>query len=247
MRYFSKRLVTMHLISWAAIVTCLMLSNWQWSRAHYIPKIDQTNRQLSFNELSPLRDFLPPTSVGIKTSISGTWQPNSRMEFTERPTDGSLLINPNPGTDAIVSWAVPIGKWVLDVVTLSDGSSVGVVHGWANAEDLVPEVSGAVDLVGVMQPSESASAKNLFKLPNYISTSEILKKANSTLHDGYFVASTATSGLEVVKPIFDAPQKASLHWRNVIYTGNWIVFALIIFGMWWRIIQEETKAQKESS
>lgn len=237
MRFFSRRLATINLLSLIAIVGCLFLGKWQWDRAHYIAP--STSSSGNFSDLSPIRDYLPPTSVGIETNISGTWQPNSRLEFGERPVDGKQLINPEPGTDTVVSWAVPVGNWVLDVLTLSDGSSVGVVRGWAPTDSQVASPIGEVTLTGVMQPSESPNSKNFINLPSYITTESILAKASSTLHDGYFVASQASDGLTVVKPIFDTPQKTGLHWRNVVYTGNWIIFAIILTGMWWRIIQEE--------
>jgi hypothetical protein len=72
-----------------------------------------------------------------------------------------------------------------------------------------------------------------------------LAKSESSLHDGYFVSTTPTEGLELVKPIYDTPLELSVQWRNVIYTFNWIIFGLIILGMWWRIIQDEVKLQSQ--
>lgn len=245
MRYLSKRLVLINSLAITAVVGCLFLGNWQWERAHYTAPADSSNG--NFSDLSPLRDYLPPTSIGIKTLVTGTWQPNSRLEFGDRPADGKQLINPKPGSDTVVSLAAPIGNWILDVLTLSDGSSVGVVRGWAPKDSKVDLPNGEVTLTGVMQPSESPEARFLVNLPSYITTESVLAKANSTLHDGYFVASDAQAGLTVVKPIFDTPQKTGLHWRNVVYTGNWIIFAVIIAGMWWRIIQEELKQTNKES
>lgn len=245
MRYFSKRLVLINLLAVTAVVGCLFLGNWQWQRAHYTAPADISTG--NFSDLSPLRDYLPPTSIGVKTSITGTWQPESRIEFEQRPIDGKQLINQEPGNEKAVTWSVPVGNWVLDVLTLSDGSSVGVVRGWAPSESKIPAPTGVATLNGVMQPSESPAAKNLVNLPKYITTELILNEANSTLHDGYFVTSDAANGLTIVKPIFDSPQETGLHWRNVVYTGNWIIFAIIIAGMWWRIIQEElNRTTKES-
>lgn len=226
-----------------AIATCLALSNWQWTRAHYVSAPKASNGSVSFNDLSPLRDFLPAGSVGIPTQVSGTWQPNSRLVFEERPVDGAQLVNTSPGSDAIVSWAVPVGAWIVDVLTLEDGSSLGVVRGWSAQPTSVAPATGKATLNGVMQPGEDATAKTLIHLPSYISTSEIMKKAKSTLHDGFFVSSTNT-GLELVKPTLTKPIKVSLHWRNVVYTLNWIIFAIIILGMWWRIIRDEVSEQK---
>jgi hypothetical protein len=43
-----------------------------------------------------------------------------------------------------------------------------------------------------------------------------------------------------------APERAavaSLHWRNVVYTFNWLVFALIIAAMWRRVILDMGKSE----
>lgn len=240
LRYFTKKLIAIHFLAISAIVVCLALSSWQWTKAHYASAPKPNDGSISFSELSPLRDFLPAGSIGIDTKVSGTWQPNSRLSFAQRPADGAQLINPNPGSESVVSWAVPIGSWIVDVLVLDDGSSLGVVRGWSDNPDQVPAPTGSVELTGVMQPSEDAAKRNLLNLPSYISTNTILAKADSTLHDGFFVASTST-GLETVKPTFGAPIKVELHWRNVVYTLNWIIFAVIILAMWWRIIRDEVK------
>lgn len=240
-RYFSKRLIAINLLAIIAIGTCAWLSHWQWSRAHYTAKVQVTNGKSNFSELSPLRDYLPPSSVGIPTTVSGTWQESGRLVFSERPVDGTNLINPTPGSHAIVSWAVPIGSWIVDILKLEDGSSLAVVRGWSQTPEKVATASGSANLTGVLQPSEDAPSVSLLDLPSYLTTNKVLAASDSTVHDGYLVSSTATPGLELVKPIFDTPMKVELHWRNVVYTFNWIIFGLIIFGMWWRIIQDELK------
>lgn len=240
-RYFSRRIIAINLIALAAVLVCAWLSNWQWQRAHYTQTTPASGEIVDFDQLSPLRDFLPPTSVGVKTTVSGTWQENGRMLFSERPLDGKQLINPDPDSKTIVSWAVPVGNWVVDLLNLPDGSSVGVVRGWALPDEVVPPVSGPAEVTGVLQPSEDSLGNGLIQLPNYLTTNALLEVANANMHDGYLVATEPTSSLKLVKPIFDSPQKVGLHWRNVVYTANWIIFGIIIAGMWWRIIQEEFK------
>lgn len=244
---FSKRIIGINLLALTAVLVCLWLSNWQWGKAHFTSSSTTTGQVQDFTELSPLRDYLPPTSVGVSTTITGTWQPNSRLLFGERPADGKALINPDPSSVAIPSWAVPVGSWVLDAVILPNGSSVGVVHGWLEDGKVSPPVDGQVTLTGVMQPSEESLGNGLFQLPEYITTNNILKVSSTNLHDGYFVVDTPTAGLEKVTPIFDSPQKVGLHWRNVVYTANWIVFAIIIAAMWWRIIQDELKQPEKET
>lgn len=242
-RYFSGRLIGIHLFALAAIFTCLWLGNWQWDRAHRTVQLETISGKTDFASLSPLRDYLPPSSVGIVTQVSGTWQSDGRIIFANRPIDGTQLILENNADFA----REQTGFWVLDILNLDSGSSLGVVHSWvSNATDIVT-LSGKVTITGVMQPSEFALQNSLIELPSYITTEEIVGRATTTVHDGYFVTSEAILGSQKVNPIFDEPQEAQLQWRNVIYTGNWVIFALIVGAMWWRIIQDEVKQLETSN
>lgn len=242
-RYFSGRLVAINLFALAAVVTCIWLGKWQWDRAHATVQVEITQGQADFAKLSPLRQYLPPSSVGVPTTVSGTWQSNGQIIFQNRPQNGSdLLIEFDKSAETKVD-INSAGIWVLDILTLTDGSSLGVVHSWLPNNENVPTVSGEVTLTGVMQPSELALTKTLIELPTYINTEDIVLNANSTVHDGYFVSAKPVIGEKAVGPIFAQPQEVKLQWRNVIYTGNWIIFAIIIAAMWWRIIQDELKQQ----
>ena len=242
-RYFSGRLIAINLFALAAVITCLWLGKWQWDRAHAIVQVELTDGQADFANLSPLRQYLPPSSVGVPTTVSGTWQPDGQLIFQNRTQNGSdLLIESDQSAELKIADQA-VGIWVLDVLTLTDGSSLGVVHSWLADEQEVEQLSGEVTLSGVMQPSELALTKTLINLPTYITTEEILKRAASTVHDGYFVSSKPIIGVNAVSPMFTQPQEVELQWRNVIYTGNWIIFAIIISAMWWRIIRDELNQQ----
>jgi cytochrome oxidase assembly protein ShyY1 len=242
-RYFSGRLIAINLFALAAVITCLWLGKWQWDRAHAIVQVELTDGQADFANLSPLRQYLPPSSVGVPTTVSGTWQPDGQLIFQNRPQNGSdLLIESDQSAELKIA-DQQVGIWVLDVLTLTDGSSLGVVHSWLADKQAVQQLSGEVTLTGVMQPSELALTKSLVELPAYITTENIVQKAKSTVHDGYFVSTKPLIGDQGVSPIFMQPQEVKLQWRNVIYTGNWVIFAIIISAMWWRIIQDELKQQ----
>lgn len=236
-RYFSSRLIGIHLFALAAVTTCLWLGNWQWQRAQTNVQVVTVNGQTDFQTLSPLRNYLPPSSVGVPTTVTGTWQPDGRIVFENRPANGELLTIENQEQFA----QVKKGVWVLDILNLETGSSVAVVHSWLPTADEAQELTGQVTVEGVLQPSELALTQTLVELPNYITTEVIVKKAISTVHDGYFVSAKPIIGNQKVSPIVPVAQETKLQWRNVIYTGNWIIFAIIIGAMWWRIIQEEVE------
>jgi len=74
-RHFTARLISTHALGLLSVLACLVLANWQWDRAQ-VYVAENSSIQKSFSELSPLRDYLPISSVGVPTNVSGTWQPS---------------------------------------------------------------------------------------------------------------------------------------------------------------------------
>ncbi len=228
-----------HILALLTIVACLALSRWQWTRAHVHTSMSATSGE--FTSLSPLGNYLPLGSVGAQTEVQGTWSRSGRFFVTERPTHGPSLINPNRGSTAVVSWAVPIGAWVCDVLILEDGSAIGVVRGWSENPQAVPPAKGMATVAGILQSSEDADYVSLVLLPELLTTNLVLSHSDVSVHDGYLVSSQPPRGLSAVDPIYTAAPKTSLHMRNVIYTANWIFFALLIVAMWLRVVRDSVK------
>ena len=237
-RYFSLRLLAIHVLGALSVLACLALAYWQWDRAHaYVPPESATT--LTFDELSPLRDYLPASSVGVPTSVSGTWQPDERILMPERVVDGKSMVNPDPNTEAVVSWAVPVGFWVVDIMELADESSLGVVRGFTENPDQIELASGEAAVTGVMQPSEDVPGLKLVNGIEPLTTDLIVENSRTIAHDGYLVATSSTDLLTLVNPIFTEPVVKGLNWRNVAYTFNWVFFAGIVAMMWVRVTRDE--------
>ena len=237
-RYFSLRLLAIHALGAISIVTCLALANWQWDRAQaYIPTNDTLVK--TFEELSPLRDFLPASSVGIPTTVTGTWQPDERILMPERIIDGKSMVNPDPETEVIAEWVGPIGYWVVDIMELADASSLGVVRGFTENPDQIAVAQGEAMVTGVMQPSEDVPGLKLVNKIKPLTTKLIVANSKSIAHDGYLVATSKTQSLTPVSPIFTEPVVSGLNWRNVAYTFNWIFFCAIVGMMWIRVVRDE--------
>jgi cytochrome oxidase assembly protein ShyY1 len=237
-RYFSFRILAIHLLGVFSVAACLALANWQWDRAQAYMPPENTAAQ-SFDELSPLRDYLPASSVGVSTSVTGTWQPTERILLFERVVDGKSMINPDPKTELLVEWAIPIGYWVVDIMELADGSSLGVVRGFTQVPEQIELASGEVTVTGVMQPSEDVPGLKLVNGIELLTTDLIVANSRTIAHDGYLVATSQTGSLIPVKPIFTEPIVQGLNWRNVAYTFNWIFFAVVVAMMWVRVIRDE--------
>ena len=237
-RYFSIRLLVIHALGSLSVIACLALAYWQWDRAQaYVPPESATT--LSFEELSPLRDYLPASSVGVPTSVTGTWQPEERILMPERIVDGKSMVNPNPELEVIAEFVPPVGYWVVDIMELADESSLGVVRGFTETPDQIALASGEATVSGVMQPSEDLPGLKLVNGIKPLTTNLIVENARTIAHDGYLVASSTSDSLIPVSPIFTEPVVKGLNWRNVAYTFNWVFFAGIVAMMWLRVARDE--------
>jgi cytochrome oxidase assembly protein ShyY1 len=239
-RYFSLRLFAIHELGAFSFIACVCLAYWQWDRAQaYVPPAGAT--ALSFEELSPLRDYLPASSVAVPTSITGTWQPDERILMPERVVDGKAMVNPDPETELQVQWQTPVGYWVVDIMELADESSVGVVRGFTESPDQIALASGIETVSGVMQPSEDVPGLKLVNDIKPLTTYLIVENSRTIAHDGYLVATSRTDSLTPVSPIFSEPVVKGLNWQNVAYTFNWLFFAGIVAMMWVRVARDEVE------
>jgi cytochrome oxidase assembly protein ShyY1 len=237
-RHFSLRLIAIHALGAFSFIACVGLAYWQWDRAQaYVPPESAT--VLSFDELSPLRDYLPASSVGVPTSVTGTWQPDERILMPERVVDGKSMVSPDPESEALVSWAVPVGYWVVDIMELADESSVGVVRGFTQTPDQIALATGDETVSGVMQPSEDVPGLKLVNGIEPLTTNLIVENSRTIAHDGYLVATSPAESLVPVSPIFTEPVVKGLNWQNVAYTFNWLFFAGIVAMMWVRVARDE--------
>jgi cytochrome oxidase assembly protein ShyY1 len=231
-----------HFLGFLALASCIALAAWQWDRAHMAPNATSVKESVPFEKLSPLRDFLPLASVGAETKVAGTWQPGERILLPNRIANGPSLVNPNPSETASYGFVDPVGFWVVDILELADGSSLGVVRGFTTDPKLVPDANGRTEISGVLQPSEDAPDVHLVNDLQLLTTNMITEKAKTIAHDGYLVASIGDGGLTTVVPIMAPSTTTKLHIRNVIYTFNWLIFGLIVFAMWFQVIRDELES-----
>lgn len=221
-----------------SVAACIALAYWQWDRAQsYVPL--ETSTSKSFEELSPLRDYLPASSVGVQTSVTGTWQPDDRILMPGRVIDGKSMVNTNPENSEVITLASPVGYWIVDIMELPDGSSLGVVRGFTQSPDQIELASGTETISGAMQPSEDVPGLELVNDIAPLTTELIVENSRTIAHDGYLVATSETEFLALVKPIFTEPLVGGLNWRNVVYTFNWVFFAGIVALMWVRVARDE--------
>ena len=125
---------------------------------------------------------------------------------------------------------------------LADGSALAVVLGCSRSDTQVNLPTGPVNLEGVLQPSEDSDLMALSTDVPRLTTEGIVALLGSTVHDGYLVATPEHSDLSAVVPRLPGAVAVPLHWRNIVYVGNWLTFALITLAMWVRVARDEAES-----
>ena len=221
-----------HCAGIAAIALCILLSQWQWDRAHVPNTGDTAVRTGNFDDLSPRREYLPVSSIGVQTTVTGTWLGENTFLLLNRFSNGADLLSQNPTSSQC--------DWVVTPLKLVDESVIAVVRGCTWDAPSAPEtVTGQITVTGLLQPSERSDAISIPANTDALTTEKVVAETNLSAHDGYLVLDQPTNGLTKVEPILTSTPEVPLHWRNVFYTFNWIFFALIVFAMWIRVVKDE--------
>ena len=236
-KYFSSNLLVKHALGLLLITACLLLSNWQWDRAHYTRQATLGTTPIQFEKLSNPRDYLPPSSVGQVAKVAGTWQTTGRVLLPNRPVDGRELIS---GFKSHKN--TQLGNWIIDLLRLEDGTSVAVVRGWQSSDHTFPNAIGRANILGLVQPAEDAPNDSVILAKPLITTKFLLQHAQTDVRDGFIVQSQAPASLSPITPSRQAFKSNGLRTLNVFYTFNWIFFAFLILLIWIRIVRGEVSS-----
>jgi len=236
-KYFQGRLLVTHALALLLTTVCLLLSHWQWTRAHYVRQASASSKPVAFEQLSQARDFLPPSSVGATTKLIGTWQPNSRILLAKRPADGRKLLE-GTQTSAIPS----LGTWVVNLLVLRDGTSVAVVRGWTSSDRGLIPATGPANISGIVQPAEDAPNEIAITAKPLLTTKFLLSHSRTDVRDGFVVETGVNGSLTQVVPTRQSFTSNGLRTLNVFYTFNWIFFAGLILIIWIRVVRDEVSS-----
>ena len=239
-KFFSAKLISLYFLGILLVSACLWLSHWQWERAHVARKATNPNQILDFAKLSKPKDFLPPTSVGQKTQVTGTWETGREVLFPNREADGRKLLESRAKRDKS-------GLWVVNFLDLKDGTSVAVVRGWIEESTRTTPAEGVAKVVGVVQPSEDAPYPTAVQGKPLLTTNFLLEHTKSNLRDGFIIEVGSEPPYQSVIPTRSPNSSNSLRPLNVFYTFNWIFFALFVIAIWRRIILDEVSSEKLSA
>ena len=223
-----RRAIAIHLLGLIGVAICLAAAHWQWDRAHTARASDV--RVVDFPTASPLRQFMPVSSIAASTSVEGTWVPGWRAVI-DRPADGTTVGN----------LSTQNCLWIVDALLLDDGSAIAIVRGCTNQTPF-PTSSGREVISGILQPSEDSGIAPLAPDQQKLTTRNLVAQLNLPMHDGYLVQVPPAQGLRLVTPILPNPVSVPLHWRNIVYVFNWLVFAAIVVAMWVRVVADERRS-----
>lgn len=236
-KYFTPKMIAIHIIAISFIVICGLFAQWQWARAHFTRIPQSSSAPIPFGELSVPKDYLPVSSIGAQTVVQGTWQPGSRFLLSQRPANGQLLID-TPANNSAMQTAQK-GYWIVDLLQLPDQSAVAVVRGWSAKKPDAAVPRSSTTVTGTVQPAEDSPGSNLISTPEQLTTKFILQHSSTDVRDGFIVAENAINDTVAVTPTREPATSDGLHWRNVVYTLNWIFFALLAIPMWVRVVRQE--------
>ena len=221
------------------VAICVGLGQWQldgWRAQRAAEQRDLTTRTpLPLLEVIGADDPFPGEDVGRPVTAVGSWVPGSGFLVGPRDSRGRE------------------GWWALGIARL-DGAptSVPVVIGWV-ARPLIPEVSGAVEVTGLLQPGEGSFAPDADptdrRFPE-VRLASLTQLAPDDLVSAFVVARSVSpapalgqrSTRVAVEEVPSVGVSTAL--RNFLYALQWFILALGALVVWGRFVRDELRAPR---
>jgi cytochrome oxidase assembly protein ShyY1 len=211
---------------------------WQERRAAERVDLTETDPVPITEVLGPDEPF-PTAGLGRPVDVRGTFL-----------DEGTVLVSGREGADG------DDGLWLVTPLSVGarDQPAVPVVRGWvagdADLEDLPAPPPGEVDVLGWLQPTESASEPDDDTTDRTIPSLRVadlvqLLPPEQDLYGAYVIAQDALptdADAGVVAATLDQLPPASRFTglRNILYAIEWWVFAAFAAFIWWRHVREAT-------
>jgi cytochrome oxidase assembly protein ShyY1 len=224
----------------AMVTLCLLLSRWQW---HRYEQRTQENARMDAALSAPPVDIaqlltptpaqaapspLDPALVWRMVSATGTFDPAGEVAVRRRPLDGHN------------------GFWIITPL-VTDAGVVLVNRGWAPAGKdtaTAPEVSsaptGIVTVTGRLRAPEQTKTTDAPPAGQAWAADPqaLLATQHLPRFDAYIELRTGTpassAGLTVL-----TEDPGHRGWNNVVYSVQWVLFALVGLLGWWRLLRQE--------
>lgn len=212
------------------------LSQWQLQRAvqngSVAPRTTETVRPLT--TVARAGAAQTEDSVGQLVTVAGRWVPGDHVVIADRLNRGRT------------------GAWVTGHLLTGGGAQLAVALGWAPdeararaaAERLDGGGSAAVALLGRYVDDDPAASPDsgpvgritAMSVPVLLNVWRPLSREPPAFA-GYLIDRAAPAGLTTI----DSPapaQTRELNLLNLLYAGEWIVFALVALYLWYRLVRD---------
>lgn len=246
MRPWSPRLWGAHLLALVCVAFAAGMGLWQydaWQERRAAERVDLTEAQpVPVTEVLGPDDPFPTAGLGRPVEIRGT--------FLAR---GTVLVSGRESADGRE------GRWLVTPISVGDlgTPAVPVVRGWVPADadlDRLPAPpSGEVEVLGWLQPTESAGEPDEDPTDAVVPALRIadllqLLDEDQDLYGAYVVAeqplpADADEGVEAATLDQLPPAGRFTGLRNILYAVEWWVFAAFAGFLWWRYVRDTVRSQ----
>ncbi len=232
----------------AMLVLCVVLARWQWNRyeqrqlenaaldaAVSAPTV-AVDTLLTPTAQDPAAAPLPAELQWRSVTATGTFDPAAEVAVRRRPLDGRN------------------GFWIVTALKTESGVLL-VNRGWiaapagdAASTPVVPRPpAGEVTVTGRLRPAEptpttepAPPGQAWAADPQVLVTPAATPRYNAYLE---MQASTPAAG-EGLTALDDVPGHKGLN--NLVYSGQWVIFAIVGILGWWRLIRQEARREEDA-
>lgn len=221
------------------------LGQWQLERSFQNAGVQGANSE----QAVPLDTIAQPSSsatdlqLGQRVTTSGVLVSGDFVVLSDRDND-------NGG---------PRGSWLVGHLRTPDGASLPVALGWAPDSaaaraaqpaalaELETRAATGEALVGRYLPSESPIQSNIETGDDSaLAVADLVNRWADAqpIYGGYLVLDQPVGDLEAIhSPVPD--REVSLNLLNVFYAAEWVIFALLAFYLWYRLVKDEVEKEEE--
>jgi cytochrome oxidase assembly protein ShyY1 len=225
------------LVALAVAVLFAALGQWQLQRAVQNGDViaRPTERVRSLTAVATPQAQQTEASIGQMVRTIGAWVPGDFLVVENRLNRGAE------------------GAWVTGhfIADRPAGAQLAVAIGWAAGREQAQAIAdhlnasppAAGELVGryldsdgaVVPQTGSATVLTAMAVPQLLNRWQ--QRAGGPVYNGYLVDRSPPVGLTVI----DSPRPAGqveLNLLNVLYAGEWVIFALAAFYVWYRLVRD---------
>ncbi|NHA00968.1 SURF1 family protein [Nocardioides sp. W3-2-3] len=242
-RWWSVRLWGVHLLALVGVSFAAGMGVWQydaWQDRRAAEQVDLTHADpVPITDVLGPDDPFPTAGLGRPVEVTGTFL-----------TAGTVLVTGREGADGAD------GSWLVTPLSVgaADRPAVPVVRGWVPAgtriADVPPPPTGEVDLLGWLQPTESAEAGDDDPSDGTIAHLRVADLVQTRRRPGPVrrlrggradraQRRGGRRGRREPGPGFP-PASRFTGLRNILYAIEWWVFAAFAVFLWWRHVRDVT-------